>query len=362
MSFEVKAMGAMQAEVDSTITPITIKRRAMGPNDVHIEIKKASICHSDIHHIRQEWGPAKGQQVVGHEIAGVVVAKGENVTDLAVGDFVGVGCMVGANCFENGKPTCQSCTVNKDERLCRQRMLGTYGGRELVDGVEQNTLGGYSTDIVVQSHFACKIPEYFHDKLEFAAPILCAGITLYTPLKRAGAGPGKKVAINGIGGLGRFGLAIAKALGAEVYAISRSQSKVAELLEFGCKDVILSTDADQMQKYANFFDIIIDTVSAVHSLNELLALIVPQGQLGIVGGSPDLTFTPFMIIAKDLNVFGSMIGTIEDTKAVLQLCADNKIAIPVEIIKPDYINDAYERVLKSDVKYRFVIDIDELRK
>jgi len=329
-----------------------------------LKSKKASICHSDIHHIRQEWGPAPGTQVVGHEMVGEVKQIGANVTNVKVGDIVGVGCMVGANCFdEDGKPTCHSCCADKDERYCETGRIKTYGTPEVVDGVKQVTYGGYSTDIVVDAHFACKVPEFFHDKLQFAPPIFCAGITLYTPLKRAGAGPGKKVAINGIGGLGRYGLEIAKALGAEIYAITRSASKVDELKALGCKDIIMSTDTEQMKQYSRSLDIIIDTVSAPHDLDSLMGLLKPKAQFGLVGASPKkLELHPFSVVLPDITFFGSLIGTIEDTNAVLQLCGEHKITVPVEIINPNYINEAYERVLKSDVKYRFVIDIDELRK
>lgn len=362
MSFEIKAYGALQAEVDSTIVPLTIKRRAVGPNDVHIKITSASICHSDIHHIRQEWGPAPGKQVVGHEMVGNIVAIGENVKTHKVGDFVGVGCMVGAKCTENGTRHCSSCVNEKDERYCEKGNIGTYGTPDEIDGEKCVTWGGYSTDIVVDAHFACPVPDFYTgENLKYASPILCAGITTYTPLKRFGAGPGKTVGVNGVGGLGMYCVMIARAMGAEVYAFTRSQSKVADLEALGCK-VIVSTDEEQMKAARGTLDLIIDTVSADHDINSLIATTKVKGTYCVVGGSPEpLKLAAFSLIFGDRVAAGSMIGTIEDTCEVLKLCAEHKICVPVEVIKPDQINEAYTRVMKSDVKYRFSIDIESMR-
>lgn len=365
MSFECYAYGAKQAEVSSKIEQVKIKRRAVGPNDVHIEIKAATICHSDCHFVRSEWGPIKGVNVPGHEIVGVIKAVGSNVTTKKVGDYVGVGCMVGAGCTqEDGTRTCSSCVNDKDERFCEKRNIGTYGSPEVVDGVEQVTYGGYSTDIVVDAHFAVPVPEFFtkEENIRFAPAIMCAGTTLYTALKRGKTGPGKKVAINGIGGLGYYGLVVARALGAEIYAFTRSQDKVQMLKDIGCKDVILTTDEEQVKKYGRYFDLIVDTVSAVHNTDQLLATIKPKASYCIVGAPPTTTFSPFSLVMADINFYGSLIGSIQDSTEVLKLCADHEIKVPVEMIEPSEIENAYERMLRSDVKYRFAINIDSMRK
>ena len=297
-------------------------------------------------------------------MVGEIVAVGENVKDKHIGQFVGVGCMVGANCTdEHGARTCTSCTVDKDERYCAKGNIGTYGSPDETNGEQHSTWGGYSTDIVVDSHFACPVPDFFKgENLKYASPILCAGITVYTPLKRAGVTKGSKVGINGIGGLGMYGIQIALALGADVYAFTRSQSKVEDLMKLGCKEVILTTEDDQVAKHRKTFDFILDTVSADHNVNQLLDCIKYKGSFGLVGASPTpLPISTFSLIMGDINFFGSLIGTIQDTIEVLQLCAEHKICVPVEVIKPDEINEAYARMLKSDVKYRFSIDIEAMR-
>lgn len=365
MSFTVNAYGAKQAEVSSVIEKVQIKRRAVGPNDVHIEIKAATICHSDMHYVRSEWGPVAGVQVPGHEIVGEIKAVGANVDPARVGQYVGVGCMVGANCTgADGKRVCSSCVQLHDERFCTKGHIGTYGSVEVVDGVQQSTFGGYSTDIVVDAHFAVPLPDYFKDpeNIKFSPAIMCAGTTLYTALKYGGCAAGKKVGINGIGGLGMYGIQIALALGAEVYAFTRSQEKVAFLKELGCKDVILTTDAAECAKHANTLDLIIDTVSALHSTEQLLNFLVPFGKLGVVGAPPSMSFAPFAIVMKQLSVYGSLIGSIKDSQEVLELCAKHKICVPVELIHPSKIEEAYGRMLKSDVKYRFAIDVEAMRR
>lgn len=362
MSFEVNAYGAPNAEESSVVQKMTIKRRAVGPNDVHIKIMQASICHSDCHHIRGEWGPVKGQQVVGHEMIGIIQAAGANVDQTKVGTWVGVGCMVGAKCVdENGKFTCNSCTKNKDERFCEKGQIGTYGGEEIMDGEKTGTKGGYSTDIVVDHNFAVPIPDFYTEpeNQPHAAPLLCAGTTLYTALRHGGCAEGKKV---GIGGLGYFGVAIAKALGAKTYALTRSESKRADLMAMGCEGVIITTDEEDVKKHANSFDLIVSTVSAVHNIDQLLGLLVPFGKLGCVGAPPTMQYCPFSMIIKQLSVYGSIIGSIEHSKEVIALCAEHKIKIPVEVIHPRDIETSYERMLKSDVKYRFAIDMEAMRR
>eukprot|EP00461_Guttulinopsis_vulgaris_P000257 UN00257 len=366
MSFTCKGVGAPQAEVDSKLQIVEFKRRKCGDNDVHIKILKASVCHSDIHTVRQEWGPQKGLQIPGHEIFGQVVEAGKNVSNAKVGDYVAVGCMVGAKCLneETNKLTCCSCVQDKDERFCEKGQIGTYSSPDVVDGVECVTYGGYSTDIVVNSNFIVHVPEFYQkeENQKYAPAIACAGITLYSPLKRAGAGPGKKVAINGIGGLGMFGVSIAKALGAEVYALTRSESKKADLEAMGVK-VIMSTNPEEMELYKRKLDIIVDTVSADHDINALLSLIKPKGTMAIVGGVPEpLKLATFALIMGDINLIGSLIGTIQDTQEVYNLCAANQVCVPVEIVEPEDLNDAWDRVVASQVKYRIVINIDSLRK
>lgn len=366
MSFECTAWGAPDAAKSSVVEKMTIKRRALGPNDVHIKILNSSICHSDCHHIRGEWGPLKGQQVVGHEMTGIIQAVGEKVDPARVGTWAGVGCMVGAKCLDKttGKLTCNSCVNNKDERFCEKGQIGTYGSVEIMaDGTEQATMGGYSTDIVVDANFAVEIPEFFQqpENQRFGPPIMCAGTTLYTALVHGGCGPQKRVGINGIGGLGYFGISIALAMGAEVYAFTRSESKKADLLALGVKDVIITTDEEQVKAYANKLDLIVDTVSAVHNIDQMLSLLAPFGKLGCVGAPPTMSFMPFSMIIKQLSVYGSIIGSIQHSREVLELCAKHKICIPVEMINPKDIEASYGRMLKSDVKYRFAIDMDAMR-
>lgn len=365
MSFECNAIGKKDVVTDKDLTTFRIKRRAVGDNDVHLEILSSSICHSDIHHIRREWNPAlTGTHVPGHEMCGRAVSVGKNVKNVEVGKIYGIGCMVGSRCVDpaTGNFTCNTCVNNKDEVYCEKSNIGTYGSEELVDGVEQNTYGGYSTDIVVDAKFAVEIPEFYHDKLTVASPILCAGITVYTPLVRAGVKAGSKVGVVGVGGLGMFAIKIAQAMGAEVYAMTRSTSKVQPLIDEGCKGVILSTDPENFKSYAGTLDCIIDTVSAKHDVAQLLGLLKPYGALGLVGASPEpLDLPTFSVIFGSKQIFGSLIGNIKDTQAVINLCAEHKIVVPVEVIKPEYINEAYTRVINSDVKYRFSIDIQALR-
>lgn len=363
-SFECNAIGMPDVNTGNELQLMKIKRRAVGPNDVHLELKAASICHSDLHFIKQEWGPLKGKQCPGHEMIGKAVAVGANVKNIELGKLYAVGCMVGSNCVnpDSGEFTCSSCTVDKDEVYCEKGNIGTYGSREVVDGVEQVTYGGYSTDIIIDSKFAVEVPEFFHDKLHLATAIACAGITVYTPLKRAGCAPGKKVGVNGIGGLGMYAVKIAQAMGAEVIGITRTQAKVQELKDAGAKDVIVSTVAENFEPYKGKLDIIIDTVSAKHDLGALLNLLRPHGALGLVGASPDpLEFHTFSLIMGSKQLFGSLIGSIEQTQEVYNLCAEHKILVPVEVIKPEQINEAYDRLVKCDVHYRFAIDIEALR-
>jgi len=368
MSFEVKAWGA-ELEVSTKIVPVTIKRRAIGPNDIKVVTKAASICHSDLHWKNGDWGKLETRYAVpGHELIGVVEQVGENVTNVKAGDWVGLGCMVGTNCTnENGEFTCHSCTADKDERFCEKGMIMTYGSPEVVDGEERLTAGYYSTAVVVDSKVAVKVPEFYTrpENLKHASPILCAGVTCYSPFRRLyGAvtaenptpAKGKLIGVNGIGGLGWFAIRNALSMGAQVVAFTRSAKKIPELLEMGCTDVVLSTDPEQLKKYSTKLDLIVDTVSAVHDIDSLLVLLRTKGNYCIVGAPEKHSFSPFSLLMRELNIFGSPIGSIEVTQEIIDLCAKNEVKIPVEVVAFEDINEAYERMLKSDVHYRFAID------
>ena len=274
--------------------------------------------------------------------------------------------MCATNCQhpETGDFSCDSCVKNHDERWCHKGHIQTYNGQLTVDGVTTTTtLGGYSTDIVVNDRFVCPIPAFYHgENLKYASPILCAGVTVGTGMRRGNVKAGSKVGVNGIGGLGIYAVLIAQAFGAEVFALTRSQSKVADLMAMGCKDVILTTDAEQVGKYAHQLDFIIDTVAVDHNIDQLLGLLAQNGSFCMVGAQPEpLKIGPLALLMGGVQIFGSIIGSIQDTIDIINLCAEHKIIVPVEVIKPDYINEAYDRMYKSDVKYRFSIDIDAMR-
>jgi uncharacterized zinc-type alcohol dehydrogenase-like protein len=325
----------------------TIDRRDLGPKDVLIEIKYAGICHSDIHTARQEWRPIEYPLVPGHEIAGVVAEVGSEVTKHAVGDRVGVGCLV------DSCRTCQNCKKGL-EQYCLNGNVGTYDGiNKYGDGAR--TQGGYSTHIVVTEDFVLKIPEGI--ELDKAAPLLCAGITTYSPLRHWGAGPGKKVAIIGLGGLGHMGVKLAHAMGAEVTVLSRSLNKKDEGLKLGADAYYATSDPETFTKLAGTFDLIINTVSAVVDLDQLLSLLAVDGVMVNVGAPPDaLAIHAFSLIPGRKSFAGSVIGGIPETQEMLNFCAEHGIGADIELITADEIDKAWERVLASDVRYRFVID------
>ncbi|NOK09537.1 NAD(P)-dependent alcohol dehydrogenase [Corallococcus exercitus] len=334
----------------SPLGPITLQRRELGPRDVLIEIKFCGICHSDIHTVRGEWGGTTYPLAPGHEIAGIVTQVGAGVKKHAVGDRVGVGCMVDA-CGD-----CASCRKG-EEQHCLKGMVGTYGavGR---DG--QLTQGGYSTHIVVTEDFVLKIPEGI--ALDAAAPLLCAGITTYSPLRRWGAGPGKKVAIVGLGGLGHMGVKFARAMGAEVTVLSQSLSKKEDGLRLGAHHYHATKDPETFQKLAGSFDLIVNTVSAKIDLNAYLSLLALDGALVNVGAPAEpLAVNVFSLIMPRRVFTGSLIGGIRETQEMLDFCAKHHIGAEIEVIPASKINDAYERVLASDVRYRFVIDAATLK-
>ncbi len=327
------------------LVPTVIERREVGPNDVLIEIKYAGICHSDIHTVRGEWGPQSYPLAPGHEIVGIVTDVGTAVTRHRVGDRVGVGC------FVNSCRECANCR-NGDEQYCLNAGVPTYGG---VDRDGTITQGGYSTHVVVDADFVLSVPE----GIDFAAaaPLLCAGITTYSPLRRWGAGPGKKVAIVGLGGLGHMGVKIAHALGAEVTVLSQSLKKQEDGLRLGADDYYATSDPATFEQLAGTFDLIINTVSAPIDADAYLRLLAVDGTLVNVGAPPEpMSLDVFSLIGGRRSFAGSMIGGIRETQEMLHFCAEHGIAADVELISADQINEAYERVLASDVRYRFVID------
>jgi alcohol dehydrogenase (NADP+) len=326
-----------------------IERRELGPHDVLIDVKYAGICHSDIHTARNEWQGTRYPCVPGHEIAGIVAAVGPEVTKHTVGDRVGVGCMVDS-C---GK--CEACLVG-EESYCTGGGTMTYNSavsEEIQPGGV--TLGGYSTQVVVTENFVLSIPDGIG--LDVAAPLLCAGITLFSPLRHWNAGPGKRVAIIGMGGLGHIGVKIAAALGAEVTVLSQSLSKQEDGLRLGAQHYYATNDKQTFKDLRGTFDLIINTVSANLPMDDYMRLLRLDGSLVILG-LPDkpLAVQPFTIAAQRRSLAGSMIGGIAQTQEMLNFCAEHGIGAEIEVISADGIDAAYERVLASDVRYRFVID------
>ncbi|MHA7222397.1 NAD(P)-dependent alcohol dehydrogenase [Arthrobacter sp. RHLT1-20] len=331
------------------LVPTTIERREVGPHDVLIDIKFAGICHSDIHTARGDWGPASYPLVPGHEIAGIVSEVGAAVTRHAVGDRVGVGCMVNS-CRE-----CVNC-LKGEEQFCVKGNIGTYG---VVDRDGTVTQGGYSTHVVVTEDFVVRIPEGL--ELDVAAPLLCAGITTYSPLNHWGAGPGKKVAVVGLGGLGHVGVKIAHAMGAEVTVLSQSLKKQEDGLRLGADHYFATNDESTFEQLSGSFDLILNTVSAKIDLNAYLSLLAVDGAMVNVGAPAEpLSLNVFSLIGGRRSFAGSLIGGIRETQEMLDFCAEHKLGAEIEVIPAGKINDAYERVLASDVRYRFVIDTSTL--
>ena len=332
------------------LVPTTIERRDVGPKDVLIEIKYAGICHSDIHTVRGDWGAITYPQVVGHEIVGVVAEVGSEVTLHQVGDRVGVGCMVNS-CRE-----CENCLAGM-EQYCLKGNIQTYNGVD-VDG--SITQGGYSTHVVVVEDFVLRVPESI--PFDAAAPLLCAGVTTYSPLAHWNAGPGKKVAVVGMGGLGHMAVKIAHAMGAEVTVLSQSLKKQEDGLRLGADHYFATSDPDTFSRLAGRFDLIVNTVSAPIDVNAYLSLLAVDGALVNVGAPADpLSLNVMALIGGRRTFAGSMIGGIALTQEMLDFCAEHGIGAEVEVIAPDRVNEAYERVLASDVRYRFVIDTATLR-
>ncbi|MFC3963264.1 NAD(P)-dependent alcohol dehydrogenase [Nocardia jiangsuensis] len=334
---------------DGPFEKVTIERRDLGPHDVSIDVKYAGICHSDIHTARNEWGGAKYPCVPGHEIAGIVAAVGSAVTRHGVGDRVGVGCMV------DSCGRCAPC-LDGNEQYCERGAVMTYN--TAVDETVQAggvTLGGYSTQIVVTENFVLAIPEGIG--LDVAAPLLCAGITTYSPLRHWNAGPGKQVAIIGMGGLGHVGVRIAAALGAEVTVLSQSLRKREDGLRFGASGYYATADRQTFKDLRNRFDLIINTVSADLPLDNYLKLLKVDGTL-VALGLPEnpASIRPYLLASYRRSLSGSMIGGIAETQEMLNFCAKHGIGAEIELISADEIDAAYDRVVASDVQYRFVID------
>lgn len=334
---------------DKSFRAAEIKRRDLDSQDVLIEIKYAGICHSDIHTAHGEWGPVNYPLVPGHEIAGIVTDVGANVTKYKIGDRVGVGCMVDS-CGE-----CENCRKG-EEQYCLKGNVPTYAG---VDKYGEPTQGGYSTHIVVTEDFIVRIPDNI--ELDVAAPLLCAGITTYSPLNHWGAGPGKKVAVVGLGGLGHMAVKIAHAMGAEVTVLSQTLNKMEDGLQFGADNYYATSAPETFEKLAGTFDLIINTVSAKIDISAYLSLLSLDGTLVNVGAPAEpLSLNVFSLIGHRRSFAGSMIGGIRETQEMLDFCAKHNIVPKIEVISADQIDEAYERVLASDVKYRFVIDISTM--
>jgi len=342
-----RAYGAPSAT--EPLAPLSVERRDVGPRDILIDIRFCGICHSDIHHCRGEWGKVPYPAVPGHEIAGVVREVGAEVTRHEVGDRVGVGCMVNS-CRE-----CENCSRG-EEQYCLAGNTQTYGS---VDRDGTITRGGYSTHVVVDEDFVVRIPDGL--ALEVAAPLLCAGITTYSPLRHWGAGPGKQVAVVGLGGLGHMAVKIAHAMGAEVTVLSQSLRKQEDGLRLGATGYYATSDRATFKELAGRFDLIINTVSAVVDISAFVKLLRTDGALVNVGAPPEpLPVAVFPLLLQRRSFAGSAIGGIRETQEMLDFCAEHGIAAEIEVIPAEKINEAWERVLASDVRYRFVIDTSTL--
>ena len=344
-----KAFAAQNAT--APLGPFTFDRREPGAHDVQIEILYCGVCHSDIHQVRNEWGGSKYPMVPGHEIVGRVTKVGDLVNNFKVGDLAGVGC------FVDSCRTCPNC-LEGIEQYCDNGMTGTYNSVER--GTNIPTYGGYSTQIVVDEKYTLKVSPSL--PLERVAPLLCAGITTYSPLRHVGVGKGHKVGVLGLGGLGHMAVKFAVAFGAEVTMLSSSPSKEKDAKSLGAHHFALTSDAAKMKSLANHFDFILNTVSAQHEYGTYLNLLGTNGTMIVVGVPPTPSAVPaFQLIAKRRSIIGSLIGGIKETQEMLDFCAEHNIASDVEVIKIQDINEAYERMIKGDVRYRFVIDTASLK-
>ncbi|TWE11714.1 NAD(P)-dependent alcohol dehydrogenase [Rudaeicoccus suwonensis] len=343
MTTQTPALAVTKA--DNPFETVTLQRRDLRDDDIRIDIKFAGICHSDIHTVRQEWGEIQFPITPGHEIAGVVAETASGVTKFKVGDRVGVGCMVDS-CGE-----CEMCK-NGQEQFCTKPAVFTYNS-DNYDG--ERAQGGYSQQIVVTERFACRIPDGI--ELDEAAPLLCAGITTYAPLKRWGAGQGRRVGVVGVGGLGHLGVKIAAAMGAEVYGISRTMDKAQDSEKLGATAHLATNDESVFEKYAGTFDVILNTVSADLPMTSYLGLLKPFGALVNVGlPNDDYEVPPRSLIGQSKSLSGSMIGGIAETQEMLDFCAEHGIGATIEVIDAKDIDTAWDKVVAGDVRYRYVID------
>jgi uncharacterized zinc-type alcohol dehydrogenase-like protein len=334
----------------SPVTPFNFERRDVGSKDIQIEILYCGICHSDIHQVRDEWGGSIYPMVPGHEIVGRIIKVGDEVKNFKVGELAGVGC------FVDSCKTCPSCLAH-EEQYCDNGLVVTYNGR---DKEGNPTYGGYSTQIVVDEKYTLHVSEKL--AIEGVAPLLCAGITTYSPLKHWNIGKGHKVAIVGLGGLGHMGVKFAASFGAEVTVLSTSPSKKEDALSLGAHHFAVTKDTDTMKSLAGKFDFILNTVSAQHDYNDYLNLLSLNGTMVVVGVPPQPSLVgAFNLIGRRRSLAGSLIGGIKQTQEMLDYCAEHNIVSEVEVIKADYINEAYERTIKADVRYRFVIDIASMK-
>lgn len=334
------------------LVPWNFERRDVGANDIHIEILYCGVCHSDIHQVRSEWGPARYPLVPGHEIVGRVIAVGNHVKNFAVGNFAGVGCMV------NSCQECGNCKEGHQQYCEKGKVAWTYNSLEL-DG-KTPTYGGYSNQIIVDEHFAVHVSEKL--PLQNVAPLLCAGITTYSPLRKWKIGKGHRVGVLGLGGLGHMAVKFAAAFGAEVTMLSTSPEKEQDAKRLGAHKFCLTKDSQQVKQFTKYFDFIIDTVSAPHDYNMYLKMLRTNGVHICVGIPPTpIQLTGSLLLGNSRTITGSSIGGIPETQEMLNFCAEHNIVSDIEMINIQQINEAYERILKSDVKYRFVIDMQSLQ-
>ena len=342
----MKSRGYAALAAGSALVSHEFERRDLGAHDVALDIKYAGICHSDIHQVAEEWGPAIFPMVPGHEIAGIVTSIGSAVTKFSVGDKIGVGV------FVDSCRTCSSCTQGL-QQYCVEGMTGTYNGLER-DG-KTVALGGYSNNFVINQDYAVHIPDNL--ALEGVAPLLCAGITLYSPIKHWNVGPGMKVAVMGLGGLGHMGVKFAVAMGAEVTVLSHSPTKKADALAMGAHHFVSTKDPESLTSLARTFDLILNTVSAELEIGDYLNLLKLDGTLVVIGlpGKPYQVHVGTLLNGRR-SIAGSMIGGIAEMQEMLDYCGEKSIVSDVEVIQASYINEAYKRTVDSDVKYRFVID------
>lgn len=349
MSKNIKSRGYAAKDVSGKLSPWEFERRPVGDNDLLIEIKYASICHSDIHQMKGDWGAQQYPQVPGHEIAGIVTAIGKNVTKFKVGDRAGVGCMVNS-CME-----CKSCTHGEEHFCDSGKTVFTYGSPEKSSptGISQ---GGYSNNIVVRDHFAVHIPD--HISLQEAAPLLCAGITTYSPLMNANFKIGDKVGVAGIGGLGHLAVKIAVSKGAEVFAFTTSADKVKDILAFGAKEVIVVDDLAKLKPFKGKLDYMISTIPSQYDIAAYSSVVKPYGfytQVGMPVGF-ELTLSNIGLANTRVNFNASLIGGIPETQEVVHYCADNKVLPQIQIINAEQINEAWTKILNKQARYRYVID------